>query len=239
MEYCPGGTLARLRDTVVPPRKAAHLVAALADAVHAAHQAGIVHRDLKPANVLLAADGTPKVADFGLVHLLEQPHLTATSNVIGTPSYMAPEQAAGSAYPVGAATDVYALGAVLYECLTGRPPFQGQSAFDTIRLVLQAEPPPPSSLRPGCPEELERICLKCLRGPRQRFRSARTRRGAARLPPRYAGTAARPRPHPPVDALVDRRPQRRPGSLRTIPTNDCSAKTATCGRSSKRPATGW
>jgi serine/threonine-protein kinase len=177
LEYCPGGSLKqKLAGTPLPPREAAGLVAALAEAIEEAHRQGIVHRDLKPANVLLTADGRPKVADFGLAKQLSDPGLTASGAILGTPSYMAPEQAAtqqGRREPVGPAADVYALGAVLYECLTGRPPFSAPTALDTLLLVLNAEPPPPGRLQPGLPRDLETICLKCLRKPpRERYASA-------------------------------------------------------------------
>src|SRR5262249_55433355 len=122
LELCEGGSLAgRLRDGPLPPREAAHMVENIAGAVHAAHQAGIVHRDLKPGNVLLAQDGSPRVTDFGLAKRTEGGGRTQTGAVMGTPSYMAPEQAEGRK-DVGPAADVWALGAVLYECLSSRPP---------------------------------------------------------------------------------------------------------------------
>jgi serine/threonine-protein kinase len=178
LEFCPGGSLKqKLGGTPLPPREAAGLVAALAEAMQEAHRQGIVHRDLKPANVLLTADGRPKVADFGLAKQLSEPGLTASGAIVGTPSYMAPEQAVtdqGRREPVGPAADVYALGAVLYECLTGRPPFSAPTALDTLLLVLGQEPLPPGRLQPGLPRDLETVCLKCLRKwPRERYASAR------------------------------------------------------------------
>jgi WD40 repeat protein len=200
LEFCEGGSLAaRLDGTPRPPREAARLVEVLARAVHAAHQAGIVHRDLKPANILLAASGQqsaistdreaapaeltaesylltaiPKISDFGLAKRLEGgPGQTASGAVMGTPSYMAPEQAGGHSKEVGPLADVYALGAILYELLTGRPPFKAVTAWDTISLVLHEEPVAPRLLQPLAPRDLESICLKCLaKEPPRRYASA-------------------------------------------------------------------
>ena len=123
----------------------------------------MIHRDLKPANVLLAADGTLKITDFGLVKRLESDSgQTRSGSILGTPSYMAPEQARGESQKVGPAADQYALGAILYELLTGRPPFQGTSVLDTLDMVRSKEPVPPSQLQPKTPRDLETICLKCL-----------------------------------------------------------------------------
>jgi WD40 repeat protein/tRNA A-37 threonylcarbamoyl transferase component Bud32 len=175
LEYVEGGSLAeRLKGGAVPARQAAVLVEKLARAMHYAHSRGVLHRDLKPANVLLTSGGEPKVTDFGLAKRLdEDAGRTATGAVMGTPSYMAPEQAAGRTREVGPLTDVYALGVVLYECLTGRPPFQGESALDTLAKVTSEEPPPPSRLARKVPRDLETICLKCLRkDPGRRYAGA-------------------------------------------------------------------
>ena len=155
-------------------RRSAELLETLAGAVHAAHRAGIVHRDLKPSNILLTTEGVPKVADFGLAKLLGGGSgRTQSGQVVGTPSYMAPEQAEGRSKDVGPAADVYALGAILYEALTGRPPFLGDTQIETLRLVCSTEPVPPKQSRPDIPRDLETICLKCLdKEPNKRYVSA-------------------------------------------------------------------
>jgi serine/threonine-protein kinase len=164
MEFVSGGSLADLlARQPLPVRRTAELLETLARAVHAAHERGIVHRDLKPANVMLTADGVPKIADFGLAKRLDDDSdHTHTGEILGTPSYMAPEQAEGKKDQIGAATDVYALGAILYELLAGAPPFQGISPLDSLRLVVTQEPAPPSTSVPSLPRDLEAICLKCL-----------------------------------------------------------------------------
>jgi formylglycine-generating enzyme required for sulfatase activity len=163
LEFCPGGSLAdRLDGTPWNAGPAATLVETLARAMHAAHRAGIVHRDLKPQNVLLAADGSPRITDFGLAKRLDQKGQTQTGAVMGTPSYMAPEQAGGKSKEIGLAADVYALGAILYELLTGRPPFKAATALDTMIQVVSDEPVPPTQLQSKTPPDLETICLKCL-----------------------------------------------------------------------------
>ena len=175
LEFAEGGSLdQRLAEKPMAPREAAALIETLARAVHAAHQAGVVHRDLKPSNVLMTSDGVPKVSDFGLAKLLDSDSgRTLSGQVMGTPRYMAPEQAEGRAKQVGPSADVYALGAILYHALTGRPPFWGESAMETLKLVTSTEAVPPRRLRPDVPRDLETICLKCLeKEPHKRYVSA-------------------------------------------------------------------
>jgi hypothetical protein len=175
LELCGGGSLERQLDgTPRPAEESARLVQTLAHAMEAAHRARVIHRDLKPANVLLTADGTLKITDFGLAKKLDEADQTATGSVMGTPSYMAPEQAEGRK-DVGPAVDVYALGAILYQCLTGRPPFKAATPMDTLMQVVSGEPAPPRQLNPKVPRDLETVCLMCLRKEPQR---------------RYAGAAA-------------------------------------------------
>jgi eukaryotic-like serine/threonine-protein kinase len=175
LEYVSGGSLAQHLDgTPIAPRPAAELVVALARAVQHAHERGIVHRDLKPANVLLVADGTPKITDFGLAKRADSDQIhTQTGAILGSPTYMAPEQASGTTDKIGPATDIYALGVILYELLTGRPPFRGASLIETIEQVREHEPAPLRTLAPKTPRDLETICLKCLeKNPSRRFASA-------------------------------------------------------------------
>jgi WD40 repeat protein len=163
LEFVGGGTLAAKvsREGKPPPRASAELVLKLAEGIAAAHAKGIIHRDLKPANVLLTEAGEPKIVDFGLAKM-GQSDMTATGEVIGTPSYMSPEQAAGRIREVGVPTDVYALGAILFELLTGQPAFKGESSMETIQQVLNREPVRPRAVDPAIPRDLETICLKCL-----------------------------------------------------------------------------
>jgi eukaryotic-like serine/threonine-protein kinase len=200
LEFVAGGSLAQyLKATPQPVRPAAQLVETLARAVHAAHASGVIHRDLKPANILLMDEGegardesknlsplasrlaflVPKITDFGVAKCAgdrEAPDLrglTVTGELLGTPNYMAPEQAAVPRQPVGPAADVYALGAILYELLTGRPPFTGETPLATVMQVLHNDPVSVTSLQPNVPRDLETICHKCLRKePRQRYGSA-------------------------------------------------------------------
>lgn len=174
MEYCPGGRLDRkLAGKPLEPVQAAALVEQLARAIHVVHQKGVLHRDLKPANVLFGEDGTPKITDFGLAKKLGEVARTVTGEVLGTPSYMAPEQAGGKNREVGPACDIYALGAILYQCLTGRPPFKGPTVAYTLFQVMTEKPTPPRQVNPNVPADLEAICLKCLhKEPEYRYDTA-------------------------------------------------------------------
>jgi serine/threonine-protein kinase len=200
LEYVPGGSLAtQLRGSPQPPEEAAHLVEALAEAIHYAHLQGVIHRDLKPANILIQKDEggrmkdeptgeppsapsfilhpssfVPKVTDFGLAKFVAGSELTRTGDVLGTPSYMAPEQTLGKAAAITPAVDIYGLGAILYEALTGRPPFLAECVAATLTQVLHDDPIPPRRLQPTVPRDLETICLKCLRKePGRRYATAR------------------------------------------------------------------
>ncbi len=191
LEYVPGGSLAdQLRGTPQPPREAAQLVEALACAIQHAHEQGIIHRDLKPANILLVSGEIgpigpigpispltthqPKITDFGLAKLDAGGGLTRTGDFLGTPSYMAPEQTDGRAAAIGPATDVYGLGTILYELLTGRPPFKAETALATVLQVQRDEPVSVTRLQPTVSRDLETICLKCLRKePERRYATAR------------------------------------------------------------------
>jgi hypothetical protein len=196
LEFCAGGGLKKkLSGTPLPPNEAAALVETLARAMDAAHQKGVIHRDLKPANILLqtmddtddtdkkdsasvpsvssVVSSIPKITDFGLAKRLDAAGQTATGAVMGTPSYMAPEQAGGKGRMVGPLADVYALGAILYECMTGRPPFKAATPLDTVLQVVSDDPVPPTHLQPKTPRDLETISLKCLqKEPAKRYASA-------------------------------------------------------------------
>jgi serine/threonine-protein kinase len=175
MEYVAGPSLAqRIAARPMEPEAAARMVAEVARAIGRLHDQGVVHRDLKPSNILLDEAGLPCITDFGLAKMLSaDAPATRTGAIVGTPSYMAPEQAAGRSEDVGPLSDVYALGAILYELLTGQPPFDEANPLDTLVQVLEAEPTPPTRLSPKLPRDLELICLKCLeKSPEARYRSA-------------------------------------------------------------------
>jgi len=175
MGFVEGQSLSqRLTDGPLPCRQAAALLVAVAEAIDYAHQCGAIHRDLKPGNILLDANGNPRVTDFGLAKKIQSDSgLTGSGQIMGTPSYMPPEQVAGKRGEVGTAADVYALGATLYCAMTGRPPFQAATAMDTVIQILSDEPVPPRRLNPSIPRDLETICLKCLeKKPDERYPSA-------------------------------------------------------------------
>ena len=202
LEYCAGGSLAaKSGGAPQPPRKAAGLVAVIAEAMQAAHSAGIVHRDLKPANILLTGNGIPKITDFGLAKRTDSvAGPTRTGEAMGTPAYMAPEQL-GEGTPVGPAADVYALGAVLYDLLTGRPPFLGESEVNTIWMLMTQDPVPLRRLQPKAPADLEVICDRCLqKDPARRYPSAAALAEDLRL--FLAGSPIRARPAGPWERTV-------------------------------------
>src|SRR5213080_1315846 len=175
MKFIEGGQLDEIvRREPMFIRQAAELIAKVARTVHYAHEHGILHRDIKPGNILLDAEGEPHLTDFGLARLLEtESTVTRTLEVLGTPSYMAPEQALGENAAVSSATDVYGPGAVLYQLLTGQPPFAGGTTYETIKLLLDTEPRQPRLLNPKIDRDLSTICLKCLeKDPKRRYSSA-------------------------------------------------------------------
>ena len=175
MKFVEGGQLDEVaRREPMPIRRAVELIAKVARTVHYAHEHGILHRDIKPGNILLDAKGEPHLTDFGLARLVEsESSVTHTLDVLGTPSYMAPEQAVGNNAAVSSATDVYGLGAVLYQLLTGQPPFAGGTTYETIKLLLDTEPRQPRLVKSENRSRLSTICLKCLeKDPKRRYSSA-------------------------------------------------------------------
>ena len=175
MGLVEGHSLAqRLAAGPLPSRQAAALIVMVAEAIEYAHRQGVIHRDLKPGNILLDQSGNPQVTDFGLAKMIAgDSALTASGQIMGTPSYMAPEQAGGDWGEVGPASDVYALGATLYCMVTGRPPFQAATPMDTVMQVTTEEPVPPRRLNPAVDRDVETICLKCLeKDPARRYPSA-------------------------------------------------------------------
>src|SRR5205809_427734 len=175
MKFIEGGQIDEVgRHTSISLRKAAELIAKVARTVYYAHEHGILHRDIKPGNILLDQEGEPHLTDFGLARLVEtESTVTRTMEVLGTPSYMAAEQAVGNNAAISSATDVYGLGAVLYQLLTGQPPFAGGTTYETIKLLLDAEPRQPRLLNPKIDRDLSTICLKCLeKDPKRRYSSA-------------------------------------------------------------------
>ena len=180
MDFVDGQSLAEeIREESLAPPRAADIVRVAAEAVQFAHDQGTVHRDLKPANVLLTDDGAPLITDFGLAKMLQsvdeesRAELTATGQILGTPSYMSPEQASGKLELIGPASDIYSLGAILYACLTGRAPFVADSPVDTLLQVMKKDPVSPRELNPSVPRDLETICLKCLtKEPHKRYGTA-------------------------------------------------------------------
>ena len=176
MDLVSGRDLGALvTDGPLAPQRAARYVKIIAEAIHFAHQRGTLHRDLKPQNMLIDAADQPRITDFGLAKIMkDDSQLTQSGVVMGSPSYMPPEQAAGRHGDIGPASDVYSLGAMLYELLTGRPPFRGATAMATLRDVMEAEPTALRRLKADIPPDLETICLKCLeKSPSARYPTAR------------------------------------------------------------------
>src|SRR5207249_10159986 len=175
MKFIEGGQLDEVvRSEPITIRRAVELIAKVARIVHYAHEHHILHRDIKPGNILLDQKGEPHLTDFGLARLVEtESTVTRTMEVLGTPSYMAPEQAVGNNAAVSSVTDVYGLGAVLYQLLTGQPPFAGGTTYETIKLLLDTEPRQPRLLNPKIDRDVSTICLKCLeKDPKRRYSSA-------------------------------------------------------------------
>src|SRR5881296_1273865 len=175
MKFVEGGQVDEVvKRTPISIRQAAELIVKVGRTVHYAHEHGIIHRDIKPGNILLDAKGEPHLTDFGLARLVEsESSVTQTLDVLGTPSYMAPEQAVGNNAAISSLTDVYGLGAVLYQLLTGQPPFAGGTTYETIKLLLDTEPRQPRLLNPKIDRDLSTICLKCLeKDPQRRYSSA-------------------------------------------------------------------
>ncbi len=204
LEYCAGGCLEdRIDDAPLSLRESAELTATLSDAVEHAHQAGVIHRDIKPGNVLFDGDGTPKITDFGLAKQLgDDDSYTRTGSIMGSIGYMSPEQASGHTREVKAATDIYALGSVLYRLLAGRVPFEGSTDIETLHMVINAAPVPIRRLRPSCPSDLETICLKCLeKNPASRY--ARASELGADLRRFLNGEPIHARPATPLEQLIN------------------------------------
>ncbi len=203
MEYVEGRSLAELvREHPLPPLDAARHVQAVAEAIDFAHARGVLHRDLKPSNIMVGPDGQPRVTDFGLAKLLvEDATLTQTGAVLGSPGYMPPEQALGRAAEISVRSDVYALGGILYELITGRPPFRAATPLETLKLATDQEPVPPRRLNPRLPRDLETICLKCLeKDPARRYATARDL--ADELGRFRRDEAIRARPISPIEKLT-------------------------------------
>ena len=230
MAFVEGRSLAdRLSQGALPPAKAAQIVRDIAEAIQHAHDRGVVHRDLKPPNILLTASDEPRVTDFGLARRIDVPEgITASGQVLGTPSYMSPEQAAGNTDLVGPPTDIYALGAILYYALAGRPPFQGTNVLETVRRVADGKFDPLRTATPAVPATLEAICTRCMaKDPKNRFKTA------GELATALGPLAARGRRRPRRDPCRSRRRTRTFSSAFRTPTNPSPRRPAT---RSKPPA---